>query len=643
MCGIVALFHFDPQYPVSEPMLRQMTNSMAHRGPDDEGYWIRGAIGLGHRRLAIIDLSPSGHQPMSNEDGTLWITYNGEIYNFLELRQELEKKGHSFHSHTDTETILHAYEEWGTECLSHFNGMWAFALWDDRKKHLFVARDRLGIKPLLYYQDDQRFICASEIKGILSDPTIPRDLDPEAFHHYLSLMNIPAPFTIYKAIRKLNPGYYLLVKRGHIEDHLYWNLPMGEEVRDDDSKILETLDNKINESVQYRLISDVPLGVFLSGGLDSSLVSAMAAQHTMNEKLKTFTVSFLGLEDYDESRWASKVSEKIKSNHHEVNLPFNFIKTLPYLVRLFDEPFAISSVLALYLMSQEVSKHVKVVLTGDGGDEVFGGYPWRHSLLHQYLDWLNHWPLNRFRHDADHLPEPPIRWHLSTRSLRWRQGLEALIYDDRVLRQWVYFQSLYCYNEAEKRMLYTPEWSERIAQFSTDDLLDPYVPDSAPNPLARWLYFDLKTTLSDEMLAKVDKATMACSLEARVPFLDYRLVEYAINLPSHVKVRGDKGKLILRELGKHYLPSEILQRRKHGFNVPLKTWFRNELWDFIHDILSESSLKEGGYFRPEVVQEILKRHREDREGDFSNPILVLLWFELWRRNSKHHVEALNVF
>lgn len=634
MCGIVAVFHFDSQYEVSEALLRRMTNSMAHRGPDGEGCWIGGSVGLGHRRLAIIDLSPAGHQPMSNEDGTLWITYNGEIYNFKEVREELEIRGHSFRSHTDTEIVLHAYEEWDTGCLSHFNGMWAFALWDDHRKHLFVARDRLGIKPLLYYHDDKRFICASEMKGITSDHTVQRDLDPEALHHYLSLMNIPAPFTIYKGIRKLMPGHYLLVKGRRIEDRVYWDLPMGEEVWDAEIEMMKILDAKLNEAVQLRMISDVPLGVFLSGGMDSSLVSAVASEHTMNEKLKTFTVSFQGLEDYDESLWADKVSEKIESYHHEVDLPFDFVKILPHLVHLFDEPFAISSVLALYLMSREVSKYVKVVLTGDGGDEVFGGYPWRHSLIDQYLDWLNHWPFTWFRYDSDRHPTCPVRWRISKRSLRVRQGMEALAYDDQVMRQWMYFQSLYCFNEAEKAALYTPEWNEHVGQLSTDDLLAPHVPDSAPNHLARWLYFDSKTTLADEMLAKVDKATMSCSLEARVPFLDYRLVEYSIRLPAHLKVRGQQGKLILRELGKRYLPSEILQRRKHGFNVPLKVWFRNELWDFVNDILNESSLREVGYFQPGVVKEILRRHREDRRGDFSNPIFVLLWFELWRRGLK---------
>ena len=630
MCGILAILNYDPQNRVDEPLLRQMTDTMVHRGPDDAGYWTRGSVGLGHRRLAIIDLSSAGHQPMSNEDGSLWITYNGEVYNFLELRQELELKGHSFRSRTDTEIVLHAYEEWGTECLSHFNGMWAFALWDDRHRSLFVARDRLGVKPLVYYQDDKRFICASEIKGIVADRTVPREIDPEALHHYLSLMNIPAPFTIYKKIRKLRPGHYLLMQEGKVEERIYWDLPMGEEIQDDPEGIIETLERGLTDSVRGRMVSDVPLGVFLSGGVDSSLISAIAVQEGMKERLKTFTVGFKGLEIYDESPWARRVADHIGSDHHEMDLTFDFVKTLPHLVQLFDEPFAVSSVLALYLISKEVQKSVKVVLTGDGGDEVFGGYPWRHSLLHQYLDWLNGWPFTWFRRNELKEPTPVIRWNVSTRGIRLRQVMDGLKYDDQILRPWMYYQTLYCYNEAEKAELYTQDWAKQKGEVSTDDLLKACVPRKAPNSLARWIAFDLKTTLADEMLAKVDKATMLCSLEAREPFLDYRLVEYAMNLPAHLKVRGRDGKRIIRRLGKRYLPEEILQRSKHGFNVPLKVWFRDELKAYVNEILNESIIREDGFFRPETIRKILEQHQKWQNRDFSNPIFVLLCFELWR-------------
>jgi len=631
MCGILAILNFDPENQVHEPLLRQMTDTMAHRGPDDWGYWVNGSVGLGHRRLAIIDLSSAGHQPMTNENGALWITYNGEIYNFQELRQTLESKGHSFQSHTDTEVVLHAYEEWGEGCLSHFNGMWAFALWDDRRRCLFVARDRLGVKPLVYYHDPKRFICASEIKGIIADRTVSREIDPEALHHYLSLMNIPAPFTIYKGIRKLQPGHYLLIKDRSIEDRVYWDLPIGEEVSEDRRNILENLGTFLQDSVKRRMISDVPLGVFLSGGVDSSLISALAAKGMSKESLHTFTVSFQGMGNYDESVWARKVANQIHSNHLEIELPFNFVKTLPRLIQLFDEPFAISSVLALYLMAQEVSKHVKVVLTGDGGDELFGGYPWRHSLLDQYLDWFNFWPIRGFHKDACREPIPPIRWKTTLTQIRIRQVLDALRYNDQTLRQWMYLQSLYCYNEVEKKELYHPDWAYHLGPVRTEDLLLSHLPEKSPNRLARWTSFDLKTTLTDEMLAKVDKATMASGLEARVPFLDYRLVEYAINLPSFMKVQGREGKRILRWLGERYLPKEILKRPKHGFNVPLNVWFRNELWAFVNDILSESALKKAGYFKPKTVQEILQRHQQDTASDLSNPIFTLLCFELWRR------------
>ena len=641
MCGIVAILHVDSQHPIDEGLLRQMTDTMVHRGPDDAGYWTRGPVGLGHRRLSIIDLSPAGHQPMSNEDGTIWITYNGEVYNFKELRHELEMKGHRFRSSTDTETIVHAYEEWGTECLSRFNGIWAFALWDGPGRRLFVSRDRFGVKPLVYYQDEKRFICASEIKGILADRTIPREMDPESFHHYLSLMNVPAPFTIYKDIRKLKPGHFLLLENGQLKERTYWDLSMGPEIKDEREKVLRRLEEQLSEAVRIQMVADVPLGLFLSGGLDSSLISAFAAKETEGKQLNTFNVSFQGLEDFDESSWASEVGRQINSNHHEFDLSFDFLNILPQWVRLFDEPFAISSALALYRMSMEVGKHVKVVLTGDGADEVFGGYPWRHSLLHQYLDWFNRWPITVLRRDHYGEPVPPIRWRTTLRRVRQKQLLDALWYDDRTVRPWMYFQSLYCYNEAEKDVLYTQEWAAHQSGISTDAMLRPYIPQKGAHNLSRWLYFDIKTTLADEMLAKVDKATMACGVEARVPFLDHRLVEYAINLPSSLKASGREGKLILKELGRKYLPAEILRRRKHGFNVPLKVWFRGELQTFVKDILSDSSMREAGYFRPEAVREILRCHFEERSRDFSNLIFVLLCFELWRRESNHHYENPN--
>ncbi len=631
MCGILAILNFDSQNEVEGSLLRQMSDTMVHRGPDDKGDWIKGPVGLGHRRLAIIDLSSAGHQPMANENGTVWITYNGEIYNFQELRQILENKGHIFRSNTDTEVVLHAYEEWGTACLSRFNGMWAFALWDEKERSLFVARDRLGVKPLVYTHDPQRFICSSEIKGIIADRTVPRDIDPEALHHYLSLMTVPAPFTIYKGIRKLLPGHYLWIKDGYVEDRVYWDLAVGEEISQDQNEILEHLQISLRDSIKQRMISDVPIGVFLSGGLDSSLVSALAAEILDGERLHTFTVRFKDQENYDESSWAGQVAAQFHTIHHETDLSFDFVKTLPHLVRLFDEPFAISSAMALYLMAREVSKYIKVVLTGDGGDEVFAGYPWRHSLLDRYLDWLNVWPLKWFHKNDNSEPLPSIRWRTTLRQTRIKQLMDGMKYEDDKLRRWMYFQSLYCFNESEKKELYASNWANCLCQVRTDDFLTPYIKEEAPNRLARWICLDLKTTLADEMLSKVDKATMACGLEARVPFLDYRLVEYVLNLPISMKVKGQVGKRILRWLGERYLSKEIVNRPKHGFNIPLNVWFRDELWEFVNDILSESSIVNGGYFRPKTVKEILQRHRLDKTGDLSNPIFALLCFELWRK------------
>jgi len=642
MCGILAILNADRENQVDPELLRRMTDTMVHRGPDDAGYRAFGSVGLGHRRLAIIDLSAAGHQPMCNEDGTIWITYNGEIYNFRELRQDLEGKGHRFKSNTDTETILHAYEEWDTECLARFNGIWAFALWDGGRRRLFVSRDRFGVKPLVYYRNEKRFICASEIKGILADRRISREMDQESVHHYLSLMNVPAPFTIHKSIRKLNPGHFLLVEDGKVVERRYWDLPLGTEIQDDRKEIVRKLEDRLSDSVRIQLAADVPVGLFLSGGIDSSLISTLAAKEIKEKQLNTFTASFQGLEDFDESSWAREIGKKIDSNHHEFNLLLDFLTLFQGWVRLSDEPFAISSALALYRMSLEVGRHVKVVLTGDGGDEVFGGYPWRHGLLQRYLDWFNRWPISKLHCNHLHKPIPSIRWRKTLREVRRQQLLDALRYDDKTVRPWMYFQSLYCYNEAEKAVLYTPEWAHIQERTSTDDFLLSFVPQEAPNNLSRWLYFDIKTTLADEMLSKVDKATMGCGIEARVPFLDHRLVEYAINLPASLKTSGRNGKLILKELGRKYLPAGVLQRRKHGFNIPLKVWFRNQLRTFVLDVLNESALREAGYFKPGIVQEILHKHFEEESRDFSNLIFVLLCFELWRRESRRPYEGLNV-
>ncbi len=633
MCGIVAWYNFDWQQPIDRALIQRMVDSLVHRGPDDSGMWLGGAIALGHRRLSIIDLSPAGRGPMNSKDNSLVVTYNGEIFNYRELRSVLEAKGYRFHSRTDTEVILNAYSEWGVECLGKLNGMFAFALWDAKRRRLFVARDRFGVKPLVYYQDSKRFICASEIKALLQDSSIPNELDPVALHHYLSLMTVPAPFTIYRGIRKLPPGHYLIIEDGKVSERCWWTLPLVEETQESEIQILERLDELIADSVRLRLISDAPLGTFLSGGVDSSVISAFSAKQLGLEQLRTFAVTFLNQKDYDESAYATKVAKYIGSNHTEIDLKKDFLSVLPDVVRLFDEPFAISSALALYMMASETSRHVKVVLTGDGGDEVFAGYTHRQTVPDQRFDRLNRIPLSGLRDLNRRSPRPPIAWQQPSWLRRPYQLAIALTTSDDILRNWRYLQMLYIFNEREKFDLYTPEWASQLRQMpdfsSTDHFLSNFFPQHAPNRLAYWRYFDLHTTLANEMLAKVDKATMAWGLEARNPLLDHRLVEYALTIPPHLLAYGTKGKYILKKLAEKYVPKDVLYRPKQGFCVPLDLWFRHSLPPLLQDALASEKIKSEGIFRPEVIKRIIARHQKDQKTDLSHAIYSLACFELW--------------
>lgn len=640
MCGILAILNFN-QAPIDAALLHKMTDTMAHRGPDDAGYWTNpgGNVGLGHRRLAIIDLSSAGHEPMCNEDQTIWLTFNGEIYNFLELKPQLEAKGHRFSSHTDAEVIIHAYEEWGIDCLQRFNGMWAFALWDENRQRLFVSRDRFGIKPLVYYRDKHRFICGSEIKALLADPTMPREIDPTALHHYLTLMDVPVPYTIYQNIHKLKPGHYILVENGQVHQQAYWQLEIGTPIQADHAEIVEELEAKLKEATRLRMISDAPLGAFLSGGLDSSLVSALAADALDDQsKLNTFAVVFKGMEIYDESPWSRRVATDLGTNHREFDMSLDFVKILPNLVRIFDEPFAVSSVVALYLLANETAKHVKVVLTGDGGDEVFAGYAGRQNLIDVVWDWLSVWPLRSYEpvtaENARDSIFSFVRWTDAPPAKKIKWVFETGTMSNQIARQRHYLNSLYIFREVEKQALYTPAWTEIVQDVYTSDLLWQHLPNGTSNRMSRWLHLDLKTTLVDQMLSKVDKATMANSLEARVPLIDYHLVEYALRLPPPVKAKLRRGKLILKKLGEKYLDHDVIYRPKHGFNVPLKLWFKDKLYDFVSDILNEQTIRQGGYFQPEMVQQILKRHRDDPDIDLSHHIFILLTFELWRQQQQ---------
>ena len=621
MCGIAVIVETDR--PVDSELLARMTDALTHRGPDGGDCGIYGRAGLGHRRLAIIDLSDAGRQPMSNADGSLWLTYNGEIYNYKTLRRELESLGYAFRTQSDSEVILHGYAAWGTDCAKRFNGMFAYAIWDVAQQTLVAARDHFGIKPIFYAHIDGRLLCASEIGALLIDPSIPRDLSHEALHHYLSLMNVPAPHTIYKHIFRLPPGCTLIFRDGQLTIQPYWTLDPAQPLTANDERTLIDLEEQLAMAVEAQLVADVEVGAFLSGGIDSSVVCALAAR--AQPQFRTFSVSFPGLPAFDESEPARLVAQHLRTQHQEIIGTASAVNDLPRMTALFAEPFAVSSVMPLYWMSREAKKYVKVVLTGDGGDEVFGGYPWRHSLLDAKIDRLP-----AFGGLRRGFPSAYNRWHTSYAQSVVHRLSSIPLYGREALRDWNYVQQFTILNEAEKRALYTPAWAETVRDYSTDRFLLDKMPPPSVERLARWLTFDLRTTLPDEMLMKVDRATMAWGLEARVPLLDHTLVEYAIRIPQHLKVRGNNGKLILKRLCERLVPPQIANRPKHGFNTPLDDWFRGELRPMVEDLLSEQRVKAAGIFDPGVVRQLIDWQRTRPEKGLANVVFTLLQFELWR-------------
>ena len=620
MCGIAGIYNFSRQ-PVNPAMLRRMTDLLAHRGPDDAGQMIAGHIGLGHRRLAILDLSPAGHQPMVSESGSTWISYNGECYNHLELRPLLEAHGHRFRSTSDTETILSLYEQFGIDFLSRIAGMFAIAIWDHRRERLLLARDRLGIKPLYYFQDDRHIAFASELKALLADPALPSAISERGLSDYLHLMSISDPETILAGVRKVRPGHYLQVEPGAVREIAYWEIPVGNQVEDDFESASRSFDRIFHETVSAHLLADVPVGAFLSGGVDSSAVVAAMRRQT-NAPILTFSSTFRGEPDFDESVQAAAVARQFGTDHHEIELTPRLTEALPHIAWHADEPFAISSAFALYFLAEETSRHARVVLTGDGGDEVFAGYPWRH---HDYSAPPRHTPaaLLRAAQSISRRLFPdlaPTRSSLSSRLRAWLNPGER------------YARSLCVYQPDELDSLLTPEFERKIRSEWAGNVIEQYYdryPES--DQLTRKLYTDLKSTLVSEMLTKVDRMTMAFGLEARVPFLDHRLVEWSFRLPSNFKLRGNTGKAVVRRGMEPHLSHDLLYAPKHGFNVPMKSWLEGRLNSFVRDNLSESVLKKRGIFNHAAVAQRIEAHSRGDQAA-SNQILTLLMLELWFQN-----------
>jgi len=567
MCGITGIYYFDKDRIVDPALVNAMSKALAHRGPDDEGIFLDKNVGLGFRRLSIIDLSPSGHQPMCNEDGTVWIIFNGEIYNFRELRPMLEKKGHRFKSGTDTETIIHAYEEFGAQCLDYLNGMFAFAIWDGRKQELFLARDRFGIKPLHYYHKNGIFAFGSEIKALLPIPQISHDIDYQALWNYFTLMQIPAPHTIYKDVRKFLPAQAMAVKAdGSKRSWQYWDVNIEEDFSKTEAQWVEELRDLFEKAMRRHLYADVPVGVFLSGGLDSSGVVAYASK-VKQEPVKTFSVSFADDPKADEAPYQKIVADKFKTEHYEFRANADILQAAQLLIRECDEPFAISSAIPLYYISKMAGEHVKVVLTGDGGDEVFAGYNGRYHTADRLhgLDYIpgfawrgaSRFSNRYYRRNGD---ENDLGRRLQ-RVITWGRQTP----DERYLSIFTFFTSF------QKEQLLHPDIVREVQKGFGSYYQQVF--DNAPKTgLNRKLYIDLKTSLADEMLTKADRCTSMVSIEGRVPLLDKSFVESAFKIPSAMKLNNEEGKLILKKVFADLVPPEIYNRPKAGFVVPLKQW-----------------------------------------------------------------------
>ncbi len=632
MCGICGKIGIDG-VPVEEALLRTMASVLIHRGPDDEGYYIKRfssglSIGLGHRRLSIIDLTEQARQPMSNEDGTVWIVYNGEIYNFPELRQMLLSKGHTFRSRSDTETIIHLYEEYGVDCLKYLRGMFAFAIWDEKERLLLLARDRVGKKPLFYYHDDGCFIFGSEIKAILQDPTVERRPDLIAIHHYLTYQSVPSPWSAFEGIKKLPPAHYLIYRDGEITIKKYWSisyLPKFPSSTEKEKRTLkEQLRERLKEAVRIRLISDVPLGAFLSGGIDSSVVVALMSEVT-KEPVRTFSVGFYE-EDYDELRYARSVAERFKTEHTEFKVKPDALEVLPKIVWHYNEPFADPSAIPTYYVSKLAREHVTVVLNGDGGDENFAGYDrYRAGLFALKFDFLPQ-GIRRILFGAlsKLLPATSNPNGLFWKAKRFSQVLSM----SPELRNahW-----LCHFNNYMKNSLYTDSFKHLTkGHDSFEIILEKYRQAEASEFLDKLLATDVALYLPDTLLVKVDIASMAHSLEARSPLLDHELMEFVARLPVQMKLKGSTTKAVLKELFKDTLPKEVIERSKMGFGVPLEHWFRGQLREMVYDLLLDRRSIERGYFRKEFIQQMLDEHVSGR-WNWQYQIYNLLMLELWHR------------
>jgi len=634
MCGIAGAVWTQPQAALESSTLQRMVDVLRHRGPDDEGTYcaeLRAppghdsvpGVALGHRRLSIIDRA-GGHQPLSSEDGSVWVVFNGEIYNYRALRQRLEGTGHRFRSASDTEVLVHLYEDDGPAMLGRLNGMFALALWDGRRGRLLLARDRLGKKPLVYCQQPDRLLFASQLKSLLEVPDVPRQIDPQALDEYLTYQYVPHPRTIFRQVWKLPPGHYAEYCDGRLEVRPYWQPDFQAEHPREPREYAAELRELLTSAVSLRLQSEVPLGALLSGGIDSTIVVGLMRQMT-DGPVKTFSIGF-PVPEYDETRYARDVARQFQTEHQEFRVEPDALGILPQLVWHYDEPFADSSAVPTWYVSHLARRHVTVALTGDGGDELFAGYP-RYRAV-----WL--------AQGFDRLPRL-VRWLLAGRFWQW---LPASPRQKCLRRRWKrfvqavnlpptrrYLEWIAIFNEARRADLYTEEF---IAGLPPADPLE-FLAEAAARARGRdavttMSLADLRTYLPCDLMTKVDVASMAHGLECRQPFLDYRVVELTAGMPVDLKFRLGHGKRILRQAFADLLPRRVRRRRKMGFGVPLDHWFRHELRPFVQDVLLDGRALDRGYFRPAAVRQLVDEHQQGR-ADHSAGLWALLVLELWQR------------
>jgi asparagine synthase (glutamine-hydrolysing) len=625
VCGISGVVYFDGK-PVDGKLITEMSDLQLHRGPDEGGSYLGKQAALGHRRLSIIDLA-SGQQPLSNEDGTIWISFNGEIYNFQDLQRELASY-HKFRTRSDTETIIHLYEQYPEDFVSHLRGMFAFALWDESRRTLILARDRIGKKPLYYYLDGDKLVFASEIKAILRHPDLKLDIDHYAISDYLSLGYVPAPKSIYRFIRKVLPGHYVMWKDGRLKDIQYWDLRFAENRERSEEQWVNHLEAELRTAVEIRLMSEVPLGAFLSGGIDSSSIVAIMSQ-ILNQPVKTTTIGFHE-DSFDESSSARLVAASFKTDHHQRTVTPDKISTIEKLAWHYDEPFADSSALPTYFLCQAAREKVTVCLSGDGGDENFAGYDrYYQDVQENRVREIFPLPIRKALFGPLARLYPKMDW--APRFLRAKSTFQSLSHDPIE----GYFETVSTFRRYEKPFILSGDMKSSLRDYDSVELFREYSSRSGiEDPLSRIQYLDIKTYLTDDILTKVDRASMAHSLEVRCPFLDHKLMELVASIPAGFKLKGRTAKYLLKKTVARILPEEIISRKKMGFAIPLADWFRGGFREYAQTHLE----KDDPYLSSKFIRRMLDQHQAGIR-DRSTQLWNVLMFRIWLRQFSSRDES----